>query len=62
VVDQQRVHGEREPDGTEAQPLEEAVPEFLRAHVERPDHRDRGPRPQDVCPDHFDERSDHDEE
>ena len=57
VVEEQRVHGEREPDRDEPQrPGRDRSRSSSRRHVELPEHRDRRPGPERMRADLLDER------
>ena len=47
VVEQERVGGEGEPERGQPQGVERRLEELRRRHVERPEHRDRRPLPED---------------
>ena len=47
VVEQERVGGEGKPEGGQPQGVERGLEDLCRRHVERPEHRDRGPLPED---------------
>ena len=61
VVEQQRVGGEGECDGGQAEPLEERLLQLLARDVEAPEHRDRRPAPDHMPPDGGDERGHHED-
>jgi hypothetical protein len=47
VVEQERVGGEGEPEGGQPQGVERGLEDLGRRHIERPEHRNRRPLPED---------------